>query len=155
MTSRVYHKSVRYRLHPVEINAYRPTRRGINYTFGNHDKVNNEITCHYSCCDDPTLHPNERRTIEDINEEISRMESRLVQDNKVPYIKGTKFYMEIKAVMDLPVYEGQYDQLRSRAKDVYDFQIPKFELKDINKHYEKLGVKPLKEQNVQIGTMTY
>lgn len=155
MTSRVYHKSVRYRLHQVEINAYQPTLRGINCTFGDHDKINNEITCHYSCSDDPTLAADERRTIEDINEEISRMESRLVCDNKVPFIKGTNFHMEVKSVMDLHVYDGQYDVLRSHAKDVYDFKIPKIEMKDINKHYEKLGIKPLKDNLVKIGTMTY
>lgn len=155
MTSRVYHKSVRYRLHKMEINAYKPTLPGINYTFGEYDFVNHEVTCHYACCDDPTLPPHQRRTMDDIDEEISRMESRLVQDNKVPYIAGTKFHMEIKAIMDLPAYEGQYDQLRSKAKDVYDFNIPKVELKDVNRHYEKLGLKPLKDQNVQIGTMTY
>ena len=155
MTSHVYYKSVRYRLHPIEINKYRPTLPGINVTFGDHDKINNEITCHYTCCDDPTLLPIQRRTIEDINEEISRMESRIVQDNKVPYIPGVKFHNEIKAVMDLPVYDGQYDQLRSRAKDVYDITIPKIELKDINRYYEKRGEKPLKEQTVKVGTMTY
>lgn len=155
MTSRVYHKSVRYRLHKIEVNAYKPSLPGINCTFGDYDFVNNEVTVHYACCDDPTLPLNQRRTMDDIDEEISRMESRLVQDNKVPYIPGVKFHMEVKAIMDMPIYEGQYDQLRSRAKDVYDFNLPKFELYDINKRYEKMGIKPLKEQSVKIGTMTY
>lgn len=155
MTSRVYHKSVRYKLHQMEINAYTPTKQGITCTFGDYDKINNEITVHYAACDDPTIPENQRTTMEDIDEEISRMESRLAQDNKVPYIPGVNFHREIKAIMDLPVYNGQYDQLRSRAKDIYDIKIPKFELKDINKYYEKRGEKGLKDTSVQIGTMTY
>jgi len=155
MTSRVYHKSVRYRLHPIEINAYRPEKQGISCTFGEHDKINNEITVHYAACDDPTIPEDRRTTMEDIDEEISRMEPRLVQDNKVPFIPGVKFHREVKAIMDLPVYNGQYDKLRSSAKNVYDLKIPKVELKDINKYYEKRGEKGLKDTNVQIGTMTY
>lgn len=153
--TKVHHKSVRYKLYPVEINAYRPTKKGISITFGDHDRVNNEITVHYAACDDPTAPPNQRTTMEDIDEEISRMESRLVQDNKVPYIPGVKFHREVKAIMDLGVYNGQYDKLRSRAKDIYEFNIPKFELKDINRYYEKRGEKGLKDTTVQIGTMTY
>lgn len=155
LPTKVYHKSVRYRLHPIELEAYKPEKRGINCTFENHDFVNNEVTVHYSCCDDPTLKPEERRTMDDIDEEISRMEPRLVQDNKVPYIKGTKFHLEVKSILDLPVYGGQYDKLRSRAKNVYDIQIPKIELKDINKYYEKRGEKGLADTTVKVGTMTY
>lgn len=155
MTSKVYHKSVRYRLHKIEAKAYRPEKKGINCTFGDYDFVNNEVTVHYWCCDDPTLPPNQRRTMDDIDEEISRMEPRLVQDNKVPFIKGVKFHGEIKAIMDLPAYDGQYDKLRSKAKDIYPLTIPKFELKDINRYYEKRGEKGLKDTNVEIGTMTY
>lgn len=155
MTSKVYHKSVRYRLNKIESNAYQPEKKGINITKGDFDFVNNEVTVHYWCCDDPTLPPNQRRTMDDINEEISRMEPRLVQDNKVPYIPGVKFHGEIKAVMDLPVYDGQYDTLRSHAKDIYQYRLPKFEIKDINRHYEKQGIKPLKDEVVNIGTMTY
>lgn len=153
--TRVYHKSVRYRMHPIEVNAYLPSVPGINCTFGDYDFVNNEVTVHYACCDDPTLPPHQRRTMDDIDEEIARMEPRLVQDNKVPYIPGTKFHMEIKSILDLPAYDGQYDKLRSKAKDVYNFTIPKIELKDINAHYDKLGIKELKDRNVQMGTMTY
>lgn len=153
--TKVYHKSVRYYLHPIEINAYRPQKQGIHCTLDDHDKVNNHITVHYTACDDPTIPPHQRTTMEDINEEISRMESRIVKDNKIPYIKGVNFHREVKAIMDLPVYNGQYDKLRSKAKDVYPITIPKIELKDINAYYEKRGEKGLKDTNVQVGTMTY
>ncbi|WP_411753291.1 hypothetical protein [Serratia sp. (in: enterobacteria)] len=153
MTARVYHKSVRYRLHDVEINAYKPECPGIQVTFDNHDPVNHEITAHYSCSDDPTLHPTEQRTLDDIEEEISRMEPRIVTESRIKY--PNKFYMEVHSILDLPVYDGQYDVLRSKAKDVVSMTISKSQMYDINKRYEKLGLKGLKTNKVDMGTMTW
>jgi hypothetical protein len=153
MTAKIYHKSVRYRLHRVEINNYKPSTPGINVTTDNYDPQNNEITMHYSCTDDPTLPPNQRRTIDDIEEEISRMSSRIVTESKIKY--PNPFYMEVRAILDLPAYDGQYDKLRSKAKDVTSRTIEKKQMYDINKYYEKMGMKGLRNLNVEMGLVTY
>lgn len=153
MTAKIYHKSVRYRLHEVEINNYTPSVPGINITNSDYDPVNHEITMHYQCTDDPTLPPEERRTIDDIEEEISRMESRIVTESKIKY--PNKTYMEVWSILDLPAYDGQYDKLRSKAKNVTSRTIHKIQFKEINKYYEKQGVKGLRNLNVEMGLMTY
>ena len=151
--AKVYHKSVRYRMHEIEINAYRPTKPGISFCTENYDPVNHEITYHYSCTDDPTLQPEQRRTIDDIEEEISRLSSRIVTESKIKY--PNPFYQEVRSILDLPAYDGQYDSHRSRAKDVVSKTITKSAFYDINRYYEKLGIKGLRNLNVEMGLMTY
>jgi len=149
----VYHKAVRYKLNKIELNAYRPTLPGINYTPGNYDFINNEVTVSYSCSDHPMLPPNQRRTMEDIESEIRRMEPRLVRDNhvdlKLPFHEGTKF------MLDHHVLDGQHDYLRSKAIMVHEVKMPKIEIKEINKFYEKQDpkIKPLNESQeiFQVG----
>jgi hypothetical protein len=149
----VYHKAVRYKLHKLEVANYRPTHPGINYTPGDYDFINNEVTISYSCSDHPMLPPEQRRTMEDIEDEIRRMEPRLVKDNhvdlKLPFHEATKF------VMDHHVLDREYDYLRSKAVMVHDVKIPKIEIKEINKFYEKQKekVKPLDEHQeiFQVG----
>lgn len=124
-------------------------------TLDDHDPINNEITIHYSCCDDPTLPPEQQLHLEDIQEEISRMSSRIIKED---HIRGPKLHMEIKSILNLPAYDGQHDKLRSKAKNVYKIKIPKIEIKEINKHYEKRGEKGLDDNedgNVEVGTVNY
>lgn len=141
----VYHKTVRYRLNKIELNAYRPTLRGINYTPGDYDFINNEVTINYSCSDHPMLPPEQRRTMEDIESEIRRMEPRLVADNhldlKLPFNEGTKF------MLDHHTLDGQWDFLRSKAVMVHEVKMPKIEIKEINRFYEPQNpkIKPLDE----------
>jgi hypothetical protein len=139
----VYHKAVRYRLHKMEVDNYRPTLPGINYTPGDYDFINNEVTISYSCSDHPMIPPEQRRTMKDIEEEIRRMEPRLVKDTHVkldlPFHEATKF------IMDHHILDGEHDYLRSKAVMVHNVRIPKIEIKEINKYYEKQNVKPLDE----------
>jgi hypothetical protein len=139
----VFHKTVRYRLDIIELNNYKPTLPGIQCTFGDFDHVNHEVTVHYACSDHPMIPPEERRTMEDIEDEISRMEPRLVKDShldlKLPFHDATRF------ILDHHALDGQYDHLRSAAILVKTVKIPKAEIKDINRYYDKQGIKPLDE----------
>ena len=140
---KVYHKTVRYRLHKLEVDNYRPTLPGINCTFGDYDFINHEVTVHYSCSDHPMLPPNQRRDMKDIEDEIRRMEPRLVKDThldlRLPFHEGVKF------ILDHHALDGQYDYMRSKAVMVHELKLPKIEIKEINKYYEKQKVKPLDE----------
>src|SRR5262245_38667072 len=139
----VYHKTVRYRLHPIEVNSYRPTAPGINCSLGDYDFVNHEVTIKYTCSDHPMLPPDQRRTIEDIEDEIRRMEPRLVKDTHLDL--GLPFHEATKFIMDHHALDGQHDYLRSKAVMVHDIKLPKIEIKEINQYYEKQGIKPLDE----------
>lgn len=145
----IYHKSVRYRLHKIEVDAYRPEKHGINCVFDDYDFKNGEVTVHYSCCDDAYLDPQDRRTMKDIDEEISRMAPRIVKETKISY--NLPFHMGIKTILDRHIFDGEMDNLRSKAILQHPFKIPKFELKQINQYYERTGEKPLKDRNVTIG----
>jgi hypothetical protein len=135
----------------IELNNYRPTLQGINYTPGDYDFVNNEVTVNYSCSDHPMLPPEQRRTMEDIESEIRRMEPRLVKDThvdlKLPFNEGLKFILDHHAI------DGQYDYMRSKAIMVHDVKMPRVEIKEINKYYEKQKIKPLDENQeiFQVG----
>ena len=89
------------------------------------------------------LPPEQRRTMEDIENEIRRMEPRIVKDThcdlKLPFHEATKF------VMDHHILDGEHDYLRSKAVMVHEVRMPKIEIKEINKHYEKQNIKPLDE----------
>lgn len=139
----VYHKTVRYRLHKIEVDNYRPENPGIQCTFGDYDFINHEVTVHYACTDSPLVAPHERRTMADIEDEIRRMEPRLVKDThldlKLPFHHGLKF------IMDHHALDGQYDYLRSKAIMTHPIRLPKIEIKEINRYYEKQKIKPLDE----------
>ena len=145
----IYHKSVRYRLHKIEVGAYRPERKGMNCTFDDYDFINNEVTVHYSCCDDPYIAPDERCTIDDIEEEITRMGPRIVKETRIPY--KLPFHLGTKTILDSHLLDGQYDYLRSKAVMKHELNLPKIELKEINKFYEESGGKPLKNSKVTVG----
>ena len=138
-----YHKTVRYNLAKVEVDAYRPTKKGINCTFGDYDFVNNEVSVHYACCDNPLIAPDERRTMDDIEDEISRMEPRLVKDNHVDL--KLPFHGAMKFVLDHHALDHEFDFMRSKAVMTAEVKIPKIELKEINKFYEKQGLRGLDE----------
>lgn len=141
MTS--HHKSIRVRMHPIELNAYAPNNPGIQCTFGDFDYVNNEVTIHFACSDHPMLAPEERRTMADIENEIRALEPRIIKDNhvdlKLPFHHGIKFLLDHHAL------DGQYDHLRSKAIMTSKVKLPKVEIKEVNKYYEKQKVKPLDE----------
>src|SRR5580765_3346937 len=131
----VYHKTVRYQLHKIEVDAYRPTKKGINCTFGDYDFINNEVSVNYTCSDNPMIPPEERCTMKDIEDEIRRMEPRLVAynhlDMKLPFNEGLKFILDHRAL------DGEYDHLRSKAIMQHPINLPKIEIKEINKKYDK------------------
>lgn len=129
----------------IELNNYRPTLPGISYTPGDYDFINNEVTVSYSCSDHPMIPAEQRRTMEDIESEIRRMEPRLVKDThvdlKLPFHEATKF------VMDHHSLDGEWDFLRSKAVMVHEVKIPRIEIKEVNRFYEKQDskIKPLNE----------
>ena len=144
-----YHKTVRYNLSKIEVDSYRPTKKGINCTFGDYDFKNNEVTVFYSCSDNPLLAPEERRTMEDIEEEISRLEPRIVRESHCDLNLPFKYAM--KFILDHHALDRQFDHLRSKAVMVNQVRIPKFELKEVNRYYEKQGIKAL-DENQEIFT---
>ena len=89
------------------------------------------------------LPPNERRTMADIEDEIRRMEPRLVKDTHLDL--RLPFHDAVKFIMDHHSLDGQYDFLRSKAVMVHPVKLPKIEIKEINKYYEKQKIKPLDE----------
>lgn len=138
-----YHKTVRYNLSKIEVDSYRPTKKGINCTFGDYDFENNEVTVYYSCSDNPLLAPDERRTIDDIEEEVSRLEPRIVREShcdlNLPFKYGIKF------ILDHHALDKQFDYFRSKAVMTNKIKIPKIELREVNQYYEKQGMKALDE----------
>lgn len=130
---KVVHKTVRYRLHQIEVNNYRPTKKGINMSMGDYDFVNHEVTIHYAGSDSPLIPPEERVTMEDIEDEIRRMEPRLVTDTHVDL--NLPFHWAQKFIMDNRELNGENDYLRSKAVMVHPVSLPKIEIKEINKHY--------------------
>jgi hypothetical protein len=131
----IYHKTVRYKLHWIEANNYRPEKSGINVTFGDYDHVNHEVTVHYACSDGPLIAPGEQRTMDDIEDEIRRMEPRLVKDTHVDL--NLPFHYAIKMILDHKDLDGQYDYLRSVAVMKHPVMLPKVEIKQVNKFYNR------------------
>lgn len=108
------------------------------------DYRDNEVTIHYACSDHPMIAPEERGTMKDIEDEIRRMESRLVKDTHVSL--NLPFHMGVKFILDHHSLDHEFDHLRSKAVMVHDdLVLPKIEIKEINRFYEKQGIKPLDE----------
>jgi hypothetical protein len=87
--------------------------------------------------------------MDDIEDEIRRMEPRIVDDNHIPY--KLPFHLGTKTILDSPLLDGEGDYLRSKAILKHELNLPKIELREINKFYEKHGGKTLKSSKVTVG----
>jgi hypothetical protein len=132
---KVCHKTVRYKLHAIEANAYRPTKKGIQMSMGDYDHINHEVTIHYAGSDSLLIPPEERITEADIEDEIRRMEPRLVKDTHINL--NLPFHYGLKFILDNKVLNGSEDYLRSKTVMNHPVSLPKIEIKEINKHYGK------------------
>lgn len=127
-----------------ELNKYRPAKTGIRVGVHNFDHKENRVLLSLFGSNYSPI-PQDSITDADINEELGRMEKRLISDRirndkekKWDFAKNSSFLVREIPTMFLPSMQGQYDCVNSKATNIKDKWIPKEEFKDVQQYYEKM-----------------
>jgi hypothetical protein len=125
-----------------ELNKYRPQKTGIRMMVNDYDHQNQIATISLFGSDKSML-PQDEISKNDINNELARMEKKLVSD-KIRHKKpetGSPFLVKETPLLFLPPLQGENDCLNSRATNIKDKWIPKEEFRDVQQYYERMKSK--------------
>lgn len=134
-------RSASFNLTQRELNNYRPAKTGIRVAVHKHE--NNEAVMSLFGSRQMAFKQDEI-TMNDINNELSRMSSRIISErircksDKPLDFDPTKHIQQENSWLHIPTLQGENDHVNSRATNVKYKWVPKEEFQNAEKYYEKL-----------------
>lgn len=124
-----------------ELNKYKPAKTGIRVAVHKHQ--NNEAVISLFGSRQMAFKQDEV-TMNDINEELSRMSSKIISErircksDKPLDFDPTKHIQQENSWLHIPTLQGENDHVNSRATNIKYKWVPKEEFLDAEKYYEKM-----------------